>query len=330
MISIANSRERKASKDECAERGSMTKSVVHDRLAQLDDQFIKLRIHLLRRTDLKTERIDRLKTKLTDLLRAYIVSPLEIRKGESIFRARKHRDEEKQEKGADVYLPNVNAIYPQTKYIRRLGRANRVGQCIYYLAADEGIALKEVKPVVGDVVSILECKPINDATPSLIPIRVHQMAKEHGARIGGGFPEPEMRIKSEFQNDASAIAKHKLIEDFVVTEFLRVVDDGDEHLYKLTIAIAELLFSFEADLSDFGIELGPVDGLTYPSLASNQMNANLALTPDAFHRIYRPVACKRVTIAEIRSKTIKGFPVDGFAVAERIAKAVHNDGTIEW
>lgn len=308
----------------------MPKSVVHNRLTQLDEKFIKHRIRMLERKNLKTERIDRLKTKLTDLLRAYIVSPLEIRKGESIFRARKHREEEKQEKGADVCLPSVNAIYPQTKYIRRLGRANRVRQCIYYFAADEGIALREVKPVVGDVVSILECKPINDGTPSLIPIRVHQMAREHGARIGGGFPEPEVRIKHEFQNDASAIAKHKLIEDFVVTEFLRVVDEGEEHLYKLTIALAELLFSFEPDLSDFGIELGPVDGLAYPSLASKQMNANLALTPHAFHRIYRPVACKRVTIAELRSKTIKGFPVDGFAVDERVAKAVHDDGTIEW
>lgn len=303
---------------------------MHDRLTRLDEQFIKHRIRLLQRTNLKSERIERLKSKLTDLLRAYVVSPIEIRKGESIFRARKHREEEKQTDGADVCLVNVNAIYPQAKYIKQLGRANRIGQCIYYFAADEGIALREVKPVVGDVISILECKPINDATPSLIPIRIHQMAKEHGARIASSFSEPGVRIKNEFQNDASAIAKHKMIEDFVVSEFSRVVDDGEEHLYKLTIAIAEFLLSFEADLSDLGIDLGVVDGLAYPSLASKQINANLALAPDAFHRIYRPIACKRVTIVELRNKTIKGFPVEGFAVAERAAKAVNDDGTIEW
>ena len=177
----------------------MTKSVVHNRLTQLDERFIKSRIRLLQRTNLKTERIERLKTKLYDLLRAYIVSPLEIRKGESIFRARKHREEEKQKDGADVCLSNVECIYPQSRYIRQLGRANRKGQCIYYFAADEGIALREVKPIVGDVVSILECKPVNNATPSLIPIRIHQMAKNMAHGSVAVFPNPSCEYRRSFR-----------------------------------------------------------------------------------------------------------------------------------
>jgi hypothetical protein len=101
-------------------------------------------------------------------------------------------------------------------------------------------------------------------------------------------------------------------------------------LYKLTIAIAELLFTFEADLSDLGMNLGPIDGLSYPSIASDQINANVALTPEAFHRIYRPVACKRVRIEEPRTRTIKGVTVEGFLVSERVASSIRQDGNIEW
>lgn len=308
----------------------MTDSVVHHRLTQLDEQFIKHRIALLERADLTTARIERLKSKLIDLLRAYVVSPLEIRKGEPVFRARKHREDEKQKDGVSVLLNHVDCIYPQSQYIKQLGRANRKNQCIYYFAADDGVALTEVKPKIGDVVTILECKPIGDSTPSLIPIGIHQMAKEHGARIGGGFPAPDMRIESLFHNDRASIGKHKMIDDFILKEFLRVVDDGDEYLYKLTIAVAELLFTFEADLSEFGIDLGFVDGLAYPSIAAAQINANLALRPEAFHRIYKPTACKWMRMEEPRRKSLKRITVDGFLVSERMAKRIRADGSIEW
>src|SRR5205807_10310466 len=74
--------------------GGITDSVVHHRLTQLDEQFIKHRIALLERVDLTTARIERLKARLIDLLRAYVVSTLEIRRGEAIFRARTHREDE--------------------------------------------------------------------------------------------------------------------------------------------------------------------------------------------------------------------------------------------
>ena len=49
--------------------------------------------------------------------------------------------------------------------------------------------------------------------------------------------------------------KHQLIDDFVLREFLRDVADGQEHLYKLSIAIAEVLLTFENDLADLKRDL---------------------------------------------------------------------------
>jgi hypothetical protein len=246
---------------------------------------------------------------------------LNIDAGQSIFRARKHREQEKQ-----TNLGNVeNDIYPQPKYLTHLGRANRKHQPVYYFAADKGIALSEVKASQGDVITVLECKPLSVA-PSLVHIGIHQMAKNYDSRIGGNYPDPETRIKELFQGDTASIIKHEMIDAFISKQFLKVVnDDTEEDLYKLTIAIAEWLFEFETDL-------GLVDGLAYPSLASQEINANVAFLPEAFHRLYRPVACKRVTIEEAPlPKFIKGTRIDGFTVSdERVAKAIRENGDIEW
>jgi hypothetical protein len=298
---------------------------IQDRLHSLDEQFIKHRISLLRRTDLRKARIDRLKARLADLLRAYVSTTIEIDGDKSIFRARKHRIDERK-----VFLETVSGIYPDAKYIERLGRVNRERQCIFYFGADNGVALSEVKPVMGDVVTILECKPRPDARGSLIPIGIHQMAEKHGARIGGDLPEPQIRIAEFLGNDPASIRKHKMIDDFVLEEFLRGVSDGDEHEYKLSIAIAELLFSFENDLVELRKDLGVTDGLAYPSLASESINANVAFKPEAFHRIYQPVGCERITVEENGRKTVGGTEVDSFYGPHQKARAVQPTGEIEW
>src|SRR5260370_10058752 len=104
-----------------------------------------------------------------------------------IFRARKHRENEK-----EINLENEQEnIYQQAKHLTHLGRANRKHQPVYYFGADEGVALSEVKASSGDVITILKCKPVSDAAPNLVHIGIHQMAEEYGALIGGDFPDPE-------------------------------------------------------------------------------------------------------------------------------------------
>ena len=100
-------------------------------LNNLDEHFIKHRISSLQKADLSTARIDRLKRKVKLIfLRAYVSTTINIEQDKSIFRARKHRIEER-----EVFLDHVDRIYPQEKYIQRLGRANRERQCVYYFGA---------------------------------------------------------------------------------------------------------------------------------------------------------------------------------------------------
>lgn len=282
-----------------------------DRLSELSVRFIQGRLDELRHADLKTAYIDDLKGKLYPLLRAYTSTSLMIGEDNPIFRVRKHREDEK-----ETLLKSVEDIYPKAVYLTRLNRASREGQPIFYFSADGVIALHEVKAAVGDVCSVLECKPRANASPLLIPVGIHEMARRHHARIGGNLPEPALRIRALLKDDAESIKKHELIDKFITDEFLKDVGEGQEDLYKLTIAIAELLFSFETDV-------GPIDGIAYPSIASDRINANVALLPHAFLRIYKHVACEWMKIEETR-------PNLGFEVSGRKAQRITDGGGIEW
>jgi hypothetical protein len=280
-------------------------------LSAIDVRFIEQRLGELRTIDLKTVGIDDLKVGLYPLLRALTSTSLMIGEGRSIFRVRKHRREE-----CEKLLESVEEIYPKAIYLTGLNRASRKHQPIFYFSADSTIALYEVKAAVGDICTVLECGPRSIASPLLIPIGIHAMAQEHNAKMGGNLPDPASRIRELFKGDEETIHKHELIDGFITGEFLKEVKDGQDHLYKLTIAIAELFFSFETDA-------GPVDGIAYPSIACNRINANVALLPDAFHRIYKPIACEWMKIE-------KTLPKLGFSVAGRKAMRVREEGSIEW
>jgi len=280
-------------------------------LSKLDEQTIRDCLESIKATDLKTARIDELKRMLMRVIEAYATYPVEIENLEAVFRAVKHTEAEKGQ-----YLTDLKRLYPHRDFLKRLGRANRERQPIFYLSVDDGVALNEIKAAVGDVCTILECRARNNATPLLMPIRIHEMARKHNARIGGDFPEPAIRIEELLENDPECIRKHKMIEDFIAEEFLKVVDEGQEDLYKPTIAIAELLLNF-------GTDEQPIDGIAYPSIACEGINANLALLPEAFHRIYEPVACRVIRIVE-------ALPDQGFRYDEKTARHISDNGRIDW
>lgn len=281
-------------------------------------EFIQQRISELQNLNLKTANIDLLKFMLRNLCRAYISTTLTISEDKSIFRATKHTNEEK-----DTCFESVNRIYPDPKFLKKLGRANREGQAVFYFSADPGIALTELRATKGDVFTILECKPRKDASPLLIPAGIYEMAQKHNAKIGGDMPERALRIAALFENDGDTLYKYRLIDNFIADEFLKVVDEGQEYLYKLTIPIAELLL-------DFGTDNVPIDGIAYPSIASDKINANLVLLPQAFHRIYEPVGCKRVQINEMLPNQDLKLNVPGFDVCSREAKRISGGSRIEW
>src|SRR4030088_1900866 len=85
----------------------------------LDD--IQRRLELVKRIDLKTAEVDDLKLLLKDVLWAYSCFTISVNGERSIYRARRHLPREREKA-----LDSVEEVYPHAKYIKTLGRANRV------------------------------------------------------------------------------------------------------------------------------------------------------------------------------------------------------------
>jgi hypothetical protein len=282
-----------------------------ERLTNLSIDFIRTRIGELQQVDLKITCIDDLKLKLAELIDAYASPTMTVAEGKSLFRVRKHPEDKK-----NTVLASVDEIYPKATFVTRLNRANRISEPIFYFSTNSVTALSEVRAAAGDTCTVIECKPRNGASPLLIPVGVHEMAAEQNIRIGGGLSEPVARIKAWLKTD-DEYRKYELIDRFVAAEFLRIVDDQHEHEYKLSIAIAERLFEFQTD------DL-PIDGIAYPSIASEHIGANVAVLPSVFRRVYQPVACAWVKIAGRLPNC--GFSLSGGGKAKQIS----DSGNIDW
>jgi hypothetical protein len=279
-------------------------------LGTLSEDFILGRIGELTGADLATADIDGLKLGLFPLIAAYVSPTITIAKNKSLFRVRKHPSNRRREK-----LTSVSEIYPSDAVATRRNRANREGNPMFYFSTSQGTALREARASAGDTCTILECRSQSGLSPLLIPVGIHESARKQDVVIGGGLPEPLARLRSHIAPD-DEFHKYLLIHKFVREQFLRRVDGERGYEYNLSIAIAEILLQLET--SEF-----PIDGLAYPSIAAEEIGANLAILPSAFRRIYKPVACEWIIISNT-------LPNQGFSAS--IAKARHIDccGNIEW
>src|SRR5215212_8606203 len=136
-------------------------------LTELSTESIKETLEFVAEANLKRIGINDLKVALHDILNAYGCFAKRI-DGRILYRAMKHKSGEKT-------FANVSRIYPDARYLLKLGRANRERQPIFYLSGDPVIALLEVKPKPGDVISVLACKPRSRTSPVLVPIGIDEL-----------------------------------------------------------------------------------------------------------------------------------------------------------
>ena len=79
-------------------------------------------------------------------------------------------------------------------------------------------------------------------------------------------------------------------------------------------------------VNDYGMPVPgiKIDGLSYPSIASDKFGANVALRIEAADRLYRPVGCILYRVEKRENST-------HYTVGELMrSKSIEPDGTINW
>jgi hypothetical protein len=140
--------------------------------------------------------------------------------------------------------------HPPAEYVKKIGRANDVGQAIFYCSLDPMTAIQEAKILDGERFSLATYK-----------IKIGELYEGRGIviketnSVSGSFAE-----LSRFGTELSR---------FMVKEFTKNVKEGNEDQYKRSCAIAKIL-----------LDLPNADSIIYPSVRNSE-SVNIAYTSTA-------------------------------------------------
>jgi hypothetical protein len=244
--------------------------------------------------DLSSAAVAEIEAHLTPLFQGYRVLAPKIAPGTYIYRARKCNK--------PVLLKDLS--YPPPQSVVRRGRANDIGEAVFYGATAREVPFYEIGLKQGDFVA-LSCWKVTDA------ILVNHVGYSSDAfpmairAIDGCYPFVESTRRCSDLNS--------LVHDYLAFAFSQPVESGREQLYALTLAISRKLFGKRRMLG----------GIMYPAVAVCGNADNIVLRKE--------VADDSLRFLSVEFALVKSTGRDEINI-EVMDSATRTDllGTIEW
>ncbi len=228
---------------------SLPNNIVPATPQEIDEAINRLQKVHLRRAD-----IDELKDSLFILFKGYVHQSPTLKPGQLIYRGVRW----------DEKPHNIDQLsYRPSKLVRVLGRANRSGESLFYGCTSIQSIFYELGLESQDKVAVAKWKM---QSPFLLNNVGYTSTSFDNLQANRAIPD--WGLIKEPPEHPNAIRR-----EFFSQEFTKIVQEGDEHLYKLSIAIAEK-----------HIHGAMFAGLLYPSVAQHANADNMALKPDYVDR----------------------------------------------
>ncbi len=198
----------------------------------------------------------------------------------NVYRVRKIEDDEPHDISSKVWCPTSDRV--------KLGRANDIGNPMFYGALDPHTAIKEVKITPEDEFSL-----------AVYRLATHENNRESSILIN------EVLYISNNPTETELFGKE--LSNFMVKMFTENVPDGEEHKYAKTCAISKIL-----------LELPQKDSLIYPSMQNKDAINIVMKEPDARERLtlINVMTCTINVNGTITIKAIKKLLPDGITLHE--------------
>jgi hypothetical protein len=288
-------------------------------LAKLQRLAVEDRIKNLRRMDLTTVTDKHVEWQVRSLLESgYVTRPLFLAKP-TLFRVRPNR-------GVPCFKNVRNDLWwPRPEFVVR-GRCNEAKSPVFYCANSDMTAIIEVRPSVGDLLTVLEVS-LADANklPLVMTVGVHEFTAKSNPNYGGTPPEldkeQELFLKREGISETNP-----MLNAYLTEEFMKETENDNTDRYKITAAIARIMFGQDEFYYEDGTPAPKQDvhGLAYPSIRADKLGANVAFTTTAADKLYKPVF---VTLCRVEAKADDTHYTVGIL---KQSKSIAEDGTIEW
>ena len=281
---------------------------------------IKARIRDLKKLDLATVNDAYLERQIRELLDVGYVSRLLYINLPRVYRVRINENNKPFKNTRQLWWPPPGSI-------KEIGRLNRIGESVFYCSDSEDTAIIEKQPRERDVLTVLEAALIDPSKQALVTeLGVHEFSGKSNPKYGGTPPGSDLRLK-QFTKSEGISQTNPLLRDYLTKEFLKDVAPNKKHQYKTTIAIAHILINDPEIVNEedgMPVPSIKIDGLSYPSIASEKLGANFALRIEAADRLYKPVACTVYRVE--KRKTATSYTVGTLMKSE----SIQPNGTIDW
>jgi len=202
--------------------------------------------------DLKKLTIDEIEAYLTPLFTGYRATAPRFNKGLHIYRGRKC--------AKPISLKEV--IYPLPSSIRRLGRANDIGESLFYAANGRSVPFFELDCKPGDLIALTKWKTNKKAIVNHIGY-----SPEIASQLGSGRSLGD--LYDFIISTRSYSSLNSKVHDYLALKFSKKISGNSQHSYKLTVAIARKLFKNNM-----------FDGLLYPTMAMSGNGDNIVFKCD--------------------------------------------------
>lgn len=261
---------------------------------ELNESAVNLSIKNLKSINLEAVTIEEIEELLAPLFEGYTINAPKFNSGVLIYRGRIC--------SKPTHYSEI--IYPKQEFIKKYGRANNIGQSLFYGGVGKGTPLMEIGAQSGDTI-----------------VLSHWITTESMLLNHVGFSNlTKYRMKSK--RDLEKI--YKFVEDtknykelnnfvynFLASKFIDDIGEDDNWKYKLTVAITNKLIS------------EPLNGIMYPSIKSFGNSDNIVLKPEYVDKALKLVSIQFIKIIE---KTGEIFRTELLDTATKIS----DDGSINW
>lgn len=286
-----------------------------DRLKHASYSEVRERIQRARRMKVRDLSPEQVASRIGLIMDGYrtMVRPLELNGG---FRARKNVDGKLFERTSEIWYPPASAITSR-------GRFNDVHEPLLYICNTGAGAAFEIRAQVGDLITLavlrtkarfveLACAHIGldrSNSPAFGPKEKTQIPRSHPA--------------FQKQLQADGLTKKWIAVDNFLSDVATAVHppQDEQHQYKITNAISRPMLAITG-----------VHGLTYPSVATQFKNMNIALKPEVADREFEIGEVWLMKI-EAQANKLPGLEESGPFFQTRFLRKslrIDRDGRIEW
>lgn len=221
--------------------------------------------------------------------------------------------------GSNKRIKNISLLkYPPAHVVKKYGRCNLPNQSVFYGTFAWMIAINEMRPDYGDLITKTIWLNKNNILLKYFPIFLNQP--------DGNFINPRtMKYADDFINQIARMfhenaRDHVLgLSQFISDSFAKRVDTQNDRDYLFSAYFSnKILYDFER---------GQIDAILYPSVKEKLSFENIAIKPSAFDKVYELSEVRESIVVQVPSQRDKGYFMEVIAECKSFD---YSTGEILW